>query len=118
MARLSDVQKTLRLTSFNVSALDVRPLAAKTLVKFAGSLTGRDFRVIAQVAPSVLFDIVPKTFFPAWFALGVGTPGRQPRCTLSPSFDHSIISYTHIDQNRAGNPPLFKLHRSVDATLV
>lgn len=34
-----------------------------------GSLTGRDFRVVAQVAPFVLYDLVPPECYKAWLAL-------------------------------------------------
>ncbi|KAK7059475.1 hypothetical protein R3P38DRAFT_3303396 [Favolaschia claudopus] len=57
-----------RLTSFDVSGLGISPLAGKTLVQ-ALSLTGRDFRTIAQVAPFVLYDLVPANCLETWQAL-------------------------------------------------
>ncbi|KAK7006456.1 hypothetical protein R3P38DRAFT_3038299 [Favolaschia claudopus] len=58
-----------RLTSFDVSGLGISPLAGKTLVQYSGSLTGRDFRTIAQVAPFVLYDLVPANCLETWQAL-------------------------------------------------
>ncbi|KAF9056866.1 hypothetical protein BDP27DRAFT_1242040 [Rhodocollybia butyracea] len=40
-----------RLSSFNTWGMDLSPLQGKTLVTYAGSLTGRDFRAVAQAAP-------------------------------------------------------------------
>lgn len=58
-----------RLSSFNVSGLGISPLAGHTLVQYCGSLTGRDFRAIAQVAPFVAYDLVSKDCFETWVAL-------------------------------------------------
>ncbi|TFY59665.1 hypothetical protein EVJ58_g5640 [Rhodofomes roseus] len=46
----ADGKETLkaRLTSVNVAGLDINPLRAHTLVQYAGSLVGRDFRSILQ----------------------------------------------------------------------
>ncbi|THH23057.1 hypothetical protein EUX98_g8121 [Antrodiella citrinella] len=38
-----------RLSSVDVTGLGISPLAGQTLVQYAGSLTGRDFRAIAQI---------------------------------------------------------------------
>lgn len=67
-----DEQKNLlstRLSSFDVSALGISPLAGHTLVQYSGSLTGRDFRAIAQAAPFVVYDMVSKDCFETWIAL-------------------------------------------------
>lgn len=72
VARLSPEQKTtlaVRISSFDVSGLGISPLPGFTLVQYAGSLVGRDFRSIAQVAPHVLKDLVPEECFAAWVAL-------------------------------------------------
>ena len=58
-----------RLSSLDVSGLGIAPLSGETLVTYAGSLTGRDFRIISQVAPFVLYDLVPSTCYQAWLAL-------------------------------------------------
>lgn len=58
-----------RLSCLDVSALNLSPLAGRTLVQYAGSLTGRDFRAIAQVAPFVVYDLVTPECYEAWVAL-------------------------------------------------
>jgi hypothetical protein len=77
ISRLSTDQKALlvtRLNSVNVSGLGFSPLAGQTLVQFAGSLTGRDFRAISQVAPFVLYDLVPVECYETWLALSALVP--------------------------------------------
>lgn len=77
MGRLSDEQKEVlvaRLSSLDTSGLNIPPIAARTFVRYAGSLVGRDFRVIAQVAPFVLFDLVPQACYDAWLALSTLIP--------------------------------------------
>ncbi|RPD56808.1 hypothetical protein L226DRAFT_513548 [Lentinus tigrinus ALCF2SS1-7] len=77
VARLSDGQKKLlktRLSSLDVSGLGFAPLSGETLVTYAGSLTGRDFRAISQVAPFVLYDLVPKVCYASWVALSALVP--------------------------------------------
>lgn len=58
-----------RLSSFDVSGLGISPLAGHTLVQYSGSLTGRDFRAIAQAAPFVVYDLVSKECLETWVAL-------------------------------------------------
>ncbi|KAI0639900.1 hypothetical protein C8Q77DRAFT_1045284 [Trametes polyzona] len=58
-----------RLSSLDVAGLGISPLAGRTLVQYAGSLTGRDFRAIAQVAPFVIYDMVSPECYEAWVAL-------------------------------------------------
>ncbi|KAI9442451.1 hypothetical protein H4582DRAFT_1809218 [Lactarius indigo] len=61
-----------RLDSLDISGLQLpgaKHLAGNTLVQYAGSLTGRDFRIIAQVALFVLYDLVPDVCFDAWVSL-------------------------------------------------
>jgi len=69
----SNAQKDLlksRINSLNISGLQIgQRLPGNTLVQYAGSLTGRDFRVIAQIAPFVLYDLVSPTSFAAWVSL-------------------------------------------------
>ena len=72
-----DDHKTLlaqRLSSLDVSGLGISPLAGETLVNYAGSLTGRDFRNISQAAPFVIYDMVPDDVFEAWLALSKIVP--------------------------------------------
>jgi hypothetical protein len=58
-----------RLNSFDVSGLGIWPLAGHTLVQYSGSLTGRDFRAIAQSAPFVVYDLVSPDCLAPWVAL-------------------------------------------------
>ncbi|RDB18364.1 hypothetical protein Hypma_000365 [Hypsizygus marmoreus] len=77
ISRLKPEQKALlitRLNSFNTAGLGFSPLAGQTLVQYAGSLTGRDFRVISQAAPFVLYDLVPIECFETWLALSAMVP--------------------------------------------
>ena len=66
-----DAKQTLktRLSSLDTKDLQLPPLLGHTLVQFAKSLTGRDFRVIIQVAPAVLYDLIPSEAYEAWLAL-------------------------------------------------
>ena len=78
-----------RLSSFDVTGLGCPKLSSSTLVNNAGSLTGRDFRVIAQVAPFVLFGIVPALCYNTWVALSNLIPLIwQPRI---PDIDKYIV---------------------------
>ncbi|KAK6992397.1 hypothetical protein R3P38DRAFT_2570511 [Favolaschia claudopus] len=63
-----------RLSSLDVSGLGISPLAGRTLVQYSGSLTGRDFRAIAQVAPFVVYDLVSDECFKTWQALSKLVP--------------------------------------------
>jgi hypothetical protein len=58
-----------RLSSCNVSGTGLSQLSGHTLVNYAGSLTGRDFRAIAQVAPFVLYDLVTTPCYSVWVSL-------------------------------------------------
>ena len=72
MNQTSAMKSTLvaRLCSLDVFALGLSPLDGNTLVSYAGSLTGRDFRVIVQVAPYVLYDVIPSDALDSWVSLG------------------------------------------------
>ncbi|KAJ6503838.1 hypothetical protein C8R45DRAFT_894926 [Mycena sanguinolenta] len=63
-----------RLSSVNVAGLGISPLAGRTLVQYSGSLTGRDFRSIAQVAPFVVYDLVSADCFATWQSLSKLVP--------------------------------------------
>ncbi|KAF8148334.1 hypothetical protein K438DRAFT_1625608, partial [Mycena galopus ATCC 62051] len=72
VARVKKTDKDVlitRLSSFNVSGLGVSPLAGHTLVNYAGSLTGRDFRIIVQAAPFVLQGLLSAEHIELWTAL-------------------------------------------------
>jgi hypothetical protein len=61
-----------KLNSFEVSGLGIPRLAGHTLVTYAGSLTGRDFRAIAQAAPFALqgFKNISPQYLQLWASLG------------------------------------------------
>lgn len=67
----SDEKKELqaRLSSVDISGLGIDRVQARTLVQFAGSLVGRDFRTVVQVAPAVLPGLVSPEAYNAWLAL-------------------------------------------------
>lgn len=58
-----------RLNSVSVSGLGLSPLPGKTMVQHSGSLVGRDFRAIAQVAPFVLHGMVKPECYATWISL-------------------------------------------------
>lgn len=60
----------IRLSNLDVRGLGLSPLQGHTLVQYAGSLTGRDFRAIAQVGSAVLHDLLPTGLYSMWVALG------------------------------------------------
>lgn len=84
-----------RLSSFDVSGLGCSKLSGSTLVNYAGSLTGRDFRVIAQAAPFVLSGIVPPLCYDTWVALSKLIPLIwQPQI---PDIDKYIVCRTFVN---------------------
>ncbi|KAF8515939.1 hypothetical protein JB92DRAFT_3082782 [Gautieria morchelliformis] len=79
IARTNDEQKTIlkaRLTCLDVCRLDpeLTRVPGHTYVQYAGSLVGRDFRAIAQVAIFALYDMLPPEILEAWAALGTLVP--------------------------------------------
>ncbi|KAI0819396.1 hypothetical protein BC628DRAFT_1506524 [Trametes gibbosa] len=74
VSRLSDAEKKTviaRLSSFDVTGLGIPSLSGTTLVTYAKSLVGRDFRAVAQAAPFVLHDLagIPPELQKVWTAL-------------------------------------------------
>ncbi|TFY75510.1 hypothetical protein EWM64_g8502 [Hericium alpestre] len=72
VARQNSITKKVlrtRLTSLAVTGLGIGDLQAATLVNYAGSLTGRDFCIIVQVTPAVLYGMIPDAAYEAWIAL-------------------------------------------------
>ena len=63
-----------RLSSINVSGIGIAPPNGKTLVQYAKSLVGRDFCVVVQIAPFVLYDIIPAECYQTWLALSALVP--------------------------------------------
>ncbi|KAG8686050.1 hypothetical protein FRC11_009607 [Ceratobasidium sp. 423] len=58
-----------RLNSFDVRGLGMPTLRGKSLVQYAKSLTGSNFRDILQVAPAVLYDLLEPRIYAMWVAL-------------------------------------------------
>lgn len=72
VSRLTSTQKDelkTRLSSLDVSGLPTAKLRGNTYVQYAGSLVGRDFRIVLQVAPSVLQGLIPDAHYRGWLAL-------------------------------------------------
>ncbi|TRM65621.1 hypothetical protein BD626DRAFT_628781 [Schizophyllum amplum] len=68
-----------RLSSFDVRGLGVSPLSGERLVTYGRSLTGSDFRIIAQVAPFVLQGLMKQENIDVWCALSaIVTMAWQP----------------------------------------
>ncbi|KIJ42514.1 hypothetical protein M422DRAFT_48162 [Sphaerobolus stellatus SS14] len=63
-----------RLESLSVGSLNASPLSGKTFVTHARSLTGGDFRLITQLAPFCLYDLVSADCYQTWVALGALVP--------------------------------------------
>ncbi|KAI5890875.1 uncharacterized protein SCHCODRAFT_02690755 [Schizophyllum commune H4-8] len=73
VSRLTREQKSIvraRIDSFDPTGLGIPHPRGQTLVQWAGSLTGRDFRVILQMAPTILQGLLPPEVYEAWLALG------------------------------------------------
>jgi hypothetical protein len=86
----------IRLQSLDVHGLGLSPLKAQTLVQYAGSLTGGDFRAIAQVGVLVLFDLLPEGLVAMWAAMGRLAPLiYQPRIENLPEYLVSSIPYSY-----------------------
>lgn len=58
-----------RINSFDTRGLGLPKARGHTLVQYAGSLTGRDFRLVLQIAPSILHGLIPGVAYEAWLAL-------------------------------------------------
>ncbi|KAJ6618149.1 hypothetical protein B0H10DRAFT_2164261 [Mycena sp. CBHHK59/15] len=79
-----------RLSSVNVAGLNTPPIRGNTYVQYAGSLVGRDFRVILQVALVVLHGLIPQTHYDGWATL----------CKLAPLMFQPVIEHlpTYIER--------------------
>ncbi|KZT68815.1 hypothetical protein DAEQUDRAFT_788403 [Daedalea quercina L-15889] len=92
-----------RLTSVNVAGLDISPLRAQTLVQYAGSLVGRDFRAVLQVAPLVLHGLIPDEAYEAWLALCRLAPMIfQPRIEDAPDYFFHLFLHLAMHIRRFG----------------
>lgn len=129
--QVNDEQKqtlVARLNSLNVHGLGIPKLGGATLVTYAGSLTGRDFRAIAQVAPFVIYDMVPGQVYDAWVALSTLVPLIwQPVIDNVDKFCVSrLVSFLYIfvdilcyiDNTRNRNTKLFDQNRPMDFRVV
>ena len=105
----------MRLNSLNVSGLQIeQQLSGRTLVQYAGSLTGWDFHIIAQIAPYALYDLVPRVCFDMWVSLCNLVPLLwQPMIANIDEFtvSHSNcpwkpVCLTKIDLRHVSTPPL------------
>ncbi|KAG1813074.1 hypothetical protein DFJ58DRAFT_720359 [Suillus subalutaceus] len=84
------------LSSVDVSGLGLSHLAGHTLVQYAGSLVGRDFCAIAQVALFMLHDLVPMECYDTWVALSNMIPLIwQPK--IENSMEHLCNLMTSIN---------------------
>jgi hypothetical protein len=72
-----------RLSSVDVAGLNTPPIRGNTYVQYAGSLVGRDFRVILQVALVVLHGLIPQAHYDGWVAL----------CKLTPLMFQPVIEH-------------------------
>lgn len=110
MEHLSDTQKEtvkIRLSCVDVSGLgpDIASLRGATLVQYAGSLVGRDFWILIQVALFVLYDLLDKKILGAWAALAVLVPlVWQPEI-------NNVDDYLVSTRNTTNKPPLISLFR-------
>ncbi|TEB24421.1 hypothetical protein FA13DRAFT_1638766, partial [Coprinellus micaceus] len=59
----------VRLDCIDVHGLGLSSLRGRTLVQYAGSLVGRDFRAVAQVAPFVLHNLISPESYETWLSL-------------------------------------------------
>ncbi|KAF7971893.1 hypothetical protein HWV62_19513 [Athelia sp. TMB] len=76
-----------RLSSLNVDGISSSRLRGHTLVQYAGSLVGRDFRIVLQVAPAVLQGLIPQSHYDGWLALCRLAPLLfQPRINHLPTY--------------------------------
>lgn len=60
----------VRLASISVRGLNCTPIRASYLVQYRGSLIGRQFKQIVQVAPFAIYGLVNEDLFNAWLAAG------------------------------------------------
>ncbi|EFI26599.1 hypothetical protein CC1G_15371 [Coprinopsis cinerea okayama7 len=120
--RLSDPQKVTlkhRLSSLDLSGLDpaASSLRGQTLVQYAGSLVGRDFQLIQQVAIFALYDLLDERILSTWAALSALIPYLwQPQIDdleaylidLQDAIDHFLECTAHWTP-RWFNKPKFHL---------
>ncbi|TCD63363.1 hypothetical protein EIP91_005641 [Steccherinum ochraceum] len=81
--RMTNNQKAIlktRLSGLIVGDLQVSHIRGHALVQYAGSLVGRGFCVVIEVAPAVLYDVVPTEVYEARLASSrVSTLAFKPK---------------------------------------
>lgn len=95
VSRLNTAQKDelkTRLSSLDVSGLPTAKLRGNTYVQYAGSLVGRDFRIVLQVAPSVLQGLIPDVHYRGWLALC-----RLAPMVFQPSIDNLEVYLAELE---------------------
>ncbi|KAJ7601530.1 hypothetical protein B0H17DRAFT_1241343 [Mycena rosella] len=126
-ARIAELPKITTSPVWRIKGLDPHQdtpveilhviLLASTLVQYSGSLTGRDFRSIAQVAPFVVYDLVSPECFETWQALSKLVPliwqpeieDIEPHITLlTREIDHFLLCAARWT-NRWFNKPKFHI---------
>ncbi|KAJ7686893.1 hypothetical protein B0H14DRAFT_2307407, partial [Mycena olivaceomarginata] len=85
-----------RLSSVDVAGLNTPPIRGHTYVQYAGSLVGRDFRVVLQVALVVLHGLIPDVHYQGWVAL----------CNLAPLMFQPVIEHLPTYLKRLKNAVL------------
>ncbi|KZS88916.1 hypothetical protein SISNIDRAFT_417595, partial [Sistotremastrum niveocremeum HHB9708] len=127
MERLSAKDKLTvihRLSTLSLDGLDpgLKSISGQTYVKYAGSLVGRDFRVIGQVAPFVLYDLLPAPILKAWSALSNLIPlVWMPEIPSLPSYlrkltlaiDHLLVSMVEWSPRWVNKPKTHMLKHLV-----
>ncbi|KAJ6537586.1 hypothetical protein B0H10DRAFT_1693747, partial [Mycena sp. CBHHK59/15] len=63
-----------RISSIDVAGLNSPRLRGNMYVQYAGSLVGRDFRIVLQIALVVLHGLIPAAHYEAWVALSKLAP--------------------------------------------
>ncbi|EFP91328.2 uncharacterized protein PGTG_16982 [Puccinia graminis f. sp. tritici CRL 75-36-700-3] len=85
MKGLNELQKDDLLAlwnSFNTNSLNIPSVRPKSMVQYASSLIGKDFRIILQAAPFIFFQFMTESKIKIWSSL----------CHLG-----SLIFQTHIE---------------------
>ncbi|KAF7339159.1 hypothetical protein MVEN_01993000 [Mycena venus] len=96
-----------RINSFDAAPLGLADPRGSTLVQYAGSLTGRDFRLVVQIAPAVLYGMIPDEAHEAWLALCRLAPlAYQPEIVITWHAVRHLVSGGWVvkDSSNAQNP--------------
>lgn len=59
-----------RLNSIQCEGLSIPKIPADDMCKYSGSLIGKHFKMLAQVMPYIVYDLVPKDVLNTWNVLG------------------------------------------------